>query len=72
MSEPTKKVEQYKQLVLEYEELDEQIDALLTANDGGTETMSDDDYRRYRELRDHRDEIHSQIKRLEIELFDEQ
>lgn len=71
MSEPTEKVERYRRLVLEYEQLDEQIDALLTANDGGTEAMSDEDYRHYRELRDHRDEIHSQIKQLESELFDE-
>ncbi len=62
-------VEEYRQLVLEYERLDETIDALLTANDGGTEKMSDDDFSRYRQLAAQRDEIYDRIKALESTLF---
>jgi len=58
-------VQQYRKLVLEYEELDEQIDALLERNHGATEKMSDEDFERYRELANHRDYIYNQMKAME-------
>ena len=36
-------VQQYRELVLIYEALDEKIDNLITTNGGGTENMSEDD-----------------------------
>jgi hypothetical protein len=65
-------VELYQQLVLEYEKLDHQIDALLMRNHGRTEDMSDEDYLEYRELADRRDEIHNQIQALESALLDDE
>ncbi|MCB9436143.1 MAG: hypothetical protein H6673_04010 [Anaerolineales bacterium] len=64
-------VERYRQLVLEYERLDEDIDALLMAHNGGTEDMSPDDYHHYRELAQRRDELYNQIRELESVLFDD-
>ncbi|NDJ84600.1 MAG: hypothetical protein GYB66_01830 [Chloroflexi bacterium] len=64
-------VERYQQLVLEYEKLAAEIDGLLMRNDGGTEEMSDEDYRRYRKLADQRDEVHNQLRHLESILFDD-
>lgn len=65
------KVEQYRQLVLEYEKLDEEIDALLTRNKGGTEDMSKDDYQQYKELATRRDEVYNEVKALESTLLND-
>jgi hypothetical protein len=58
-------VQLYRQLVLEYEALDEQIDLLLARHNGATEKMSDEDFESYRELAHHRDYIYNQMKALE-------
>jgi hypothetical protein len=58
-------VQLYRQLVLEYEALDEQIDALLARHHGATEKMSDDDFDAYRQLAHHRDYLYNQMKALE-------
>ncbi len=63
------RVQQYQKLVLEYEALDEEIDALLARNRGVTEQMSDDDYERYRELAHHRDFVYNQMKELESQIL---
>ncbi len=63
------RVRQYKQLVLEYEALDEEIDTLLAQHGGATEKMPDEAYQRYRELANHRDYVYNQMKRLEREIF---
>lgn len=63
------RVQVYQQLVLEYEALDEQIDALIAQHHGSTEFMPDEAYQRYRELAIHRDYIYNQVKRLEREIF---
>lgn len=64
-------VEQYRQIVLEYEALDHEIDVLLMANDGGTEGMTAGDLERYRALAERRDVAYNQLKALERQLFKE-
>lgn len=64
-------VERYRQIVLEYEELDRKIDALLMANNGATEEMSAEELAQYRELARRRDEAYNQLKALERQLFNE-
>lgn len=68
-TEDIERVQRYKQLVLEYEALDEEIDALLAQHGGATEKMPDEAYQRYRELAIHRDYVYNQMKRLEREIF---
>jgi len=58
-------VQRYRQLVLEYEALDGEIDALLVQHHGATEEMSDEDFENYRELAHHRDLVYNQMKELE-------
>lgn len=58
-------VQLYRQLVLEYEALDEQVDALLARHQGSTEKMSDDDFDSYRQLAHQRDYVYNQMKALE-------
>lgn len=58
-------VQLYRQLVLEYEALDEQIDALLARHGGATEKMPDDDFEQYRELAHRRDYVYSRMKAME-------
>jgi hypothetical protein len=60
-----KQVERYRQLVLEYEALDEQIDALLANHNGATEKMSDEDFESYRNLAHRRDYVYNQMKAME-------
>ncbi len=62
-------VKEYRKLVLEYEALDEEIDALLAEYNGATENMPDEEYYRYRELAHHRDYIYNRMKELERQLF---
>lgn len=63
------KIEAYRKLVLEYEQLDQEIDMLLTRHDGGTKNMSAEDFSRYRELAARRDEVYSRIQAMENILF---
>jgi len=63
------RVQEYQRLVLEYEALDEEIDALIAQHHGATEYMPDEAYQRYRELANHRDYVYNQMKRLEREIF---
>jgi hypothetical protein len=64
-------VEQYRQFVLEYEQLDEEIDTLLERNHGGTEDMSKGDYQHYKELAARRDDVYNEIKALEATLLND-
>lgn len=64
-------VQAYRQLVLDYEALDEEIDALLAKHDGATENMTSTDFERYRELARRRDIIYNQLKALEQQLLDD-
>ena len=65
---PLELVREYRKLVLLYEALDEKIDALIMANDGGTENMSDDDLKQYRELAHKRSEVRNEMRILEQQL----
>jgi len=55
--------------VLEYEALDEEIDALLEHHQGATEKMSPDDLERYRDMARRRDDVYNQMKALEQQIF---
>jgi hypothetical protein len=63
------RVQEYQRLVLDYEALDEQIDALLERHHGAAEKMSPDDLKRYRELARRRDDVYNQMKALEQQIF---
>lgn len=63
------RVQKYRQLVLEYEALDEEIDGLLARHNGATENMPDDDFERYRSLAHRRDYVYNQMKALERDIF---
>lgn len=69
--DPVKRVQEYKESVLAYEALDEQIDTLLQSYGGRTEDLSDEAYIRYRELADLRDLAYNRMKSLERGLLDE-
>jgi len=61
------KVQAYQRLVLDYEALDEEVDALL-ARHGATENMSDEIHAQYRELARRRDDVYNQMKALEQQI----
>lgn len=70
-SDPAERAQAYQQTVLQYEALDQQIDALLQSSGGRTEDLSDEAFVRYRELADLRDLTYNRMKALERGLFDE-
>lgn len=61
-------VQAYRKLVLLYEALDSEIDALIMAHGGSSEQMTDADRLRYRDLAQKRDEIQNEMRLLEQEL----
>ena len=63
------RVQAYQKTVLEYEALDERSMACWRAITARTETMSDDDYERYRDLADRRDQVYNRLKVLERQIF---
>lgn len=65
---PLELVQQYQKLVEIYEALDEKIDNLIMANKGGTEHMSADDLKQYREWADQRSEVLNDMRMLEHQL----
>jgi hypothetical protein len=65
------KVRQYRELVLQYEKIDEEIDALIMAVDGMAEKLSAADRDRYRELANRRDELQNEMRWLEQQLMAE-
>lgn len=70
MSDDPNNVQEYRRLVLEYEALDEQIDALLEANGGHSENMSDAERQQYHALAEQRNALYNQIKMIEA-MWDE-
>lgn len=68
-SEMRHAVQQYRKIVLLYEALDQQIDRLISEHRGGTEKMSDEDLKRYRELARQRDELLNEMRILEQALL---
>ena len=61
-------VKRYQDIVLQYEALDEQIDALIMQYDGMSENMPPDAYARYRELARQRDDLFNEMRALEQQL----
>ena len=62
-------VEDYRRIVLEYEALDEVIDALLASHGGAAQAMSNDELERYRGLARQRDDLFNEIRMLEQTLL---
>lgn len=58
----------YQKLVLRYEALDEEIDALIMAHGGTSDKMPADDLTRYRALARERDEVQNELRMLEHQL----
>lgn len=61
-------VQRYRALVEDYESLDKRIDELIMRHDGGTESMSEDDFETYRALARRRTEVQNQMRLLEQQL----
>ena len=66
------KVEYYRQCVLNYERLNDEIQKLIEAHNGSSENMSPEDVQHYRDLARQRDELMSEIRWLEQQLLDEE
>ena len=67
-SNPLALVQKYQELVLVYEALDKEIDALIMAHGGSSEKMPPEDLARYRDLARKRDDIQGEMHELELEL----
>jgi hypothetical protein len=63
------KVRLYRELVLQYEQIDEAIDALIMAANGVPDKMSLEDRTRYHELARRRDELQNEMRWLEQQLM---
>lgn len=61
-------VEHYREVVLAYEAIDQEIDDLIMAFGGLMENMPSDVLLRYRELARRRDELLNEMRALEHEL----
>ncbi|KXK24158.1 MAG: hypothetical protein UZ15_CFX003000382 [Chloroflexi bacterium OLB15] len=61
-------VQRYQQVVLEYEELDQQIDRLLMEYGGASENMPQWELARYRKLARQRDDLQNEMRDLEAQL----
>jgi hypothetical protein len=62
-------VEDYRKIVLRYEAVDEQIDALLANHGGDAEAMSMEELNRYRGLARLRDDLFNEIRMMEQTLL---
>ena len=65
---PLELVQKYRKLVLVYEALDKEIDALIMAHGGSSEKMPPEDLERYRNLARQRDDVQGEMHELEMEL----
>lgn len=65
------KVEQYRQAVLLYEDLQQQINGLLKQHSGNSDLMSEDDRVSYRDLAHRRDDAMNEMRWLESQLLEE-
>ena len=66
------KVQMYRNIVLQYEAVDAEIDALIMQHGGGSENMTDEERARYRQLANRRDELLNEMRLLEKQLLDEE
>ncbi|NJL92760.1 MAG: hypothetical protein HC915_03035 [Anaerolineae bacterium] len=71
MSEEQSRVQRYQALVLRYEQIDAEIDALLEQHGGHSENLSDQDRETYRQLAEQRSDLYNQIKSIEAEWLSE-
>lgn len=74
MSEPDPQndatlLDKYRLTVEAYEEANNAIQTLLESHDGGTVTMTDAEYLRYRDMARRRDVLYDMMKRLETSLL---
>lgn len=67
-SDQLKLVQRYRELVGDYESLDERIDDLIMRHDGGSESMSEADFEAYRALARRRTEVLNEMRMLEQQL----
>lgn len=65
-------IQQYQNVVQEYERLDREIDTLIMRNGGASRNMSAGDRERYRELAKRRSDLFNQMRVLEQDLLDEE
>ena len=65
------KLERYRAIVLQYEQLDEEIDALIMASNGIPDHMPPEDRARYRDLARRRDEVQNEMRWLESQLMED-
>lgn len=70
-NDPLNQVQQYRELVLRYEALDEEIDALIMSYGGTMEKMSPEALLRYRVLARERDDVQNDMRQLEKLLLDD-
>lgn len=64
-------VQKYRTVVLIYEGLQSEINILLKENGGSSQTMSEKDRGRYRELARKRDEVMNEMRWFEQQLLQE-
>jgi len=65
------KVQRYREIVIQYEELDSIIDALIMTAEGKPENMSPDDLQQYRDMAHQRDELQNEMRWLESQLLED-
>lgn len=66
------KVQMYREIVLQYEQIDEEIDALIMAADGMPDKLSPDELAHYRDLARRRDDLQNEMRWLEQQLMDDE
>lgn len=70
-SDILQQVQHYRKVVLMYEALDEEIDALIMAHGGTSDQMPTEDLERYRDLARQRDELLNEMREIEQRLLDD-
>lgn len=65
-------VKRYQGLVQQYEDLDREIDTLITEHDGSTEKMSAEAMQRYRAMARERAEVLNEMMVLERDLLSDE
>lgn len=64
-------IQAYRDVVLQYEAAHAAVNALLAANNGASENMTEADLSTYRHLARERDELFNEMRWLESQLFEE-
>jgi hypothetical protein len=69
--DPVARIREYRESVLAYEALDQQIDTFFKSLSGHRDHLSEGEYARYKELAKLRDDAYNRMKGLEQGLLDE-